>query len=196
MELAMRELQAKGSAAKAASRKLAFLSTEIKNRALFNIAETLITQKDEILAANRIDYTQAKSSGMNEAMLDRLLLSAARLEDMSQDVRVVAALPDPVGEVFEMRALPNGLQIGKKRVPLGVIGAIYESRPNVTIDISSLCLKSGNAVILRGGKEAINSNSALARIAQQACLDAGVPQGAIEFIQSTERGLVSHMLEM
>ncbi len=196
MELAMRELQAKGSAAKAASRKLAFLSTEIKNRALFNIAETLITQKDEILAANRIDYTQAKSSGMNEAMLDRLLLSAARLEDMSQDVRVVAALPDPVGEVFEMRALPNGLQIGKKRVPLGVIGAIYESRPNVTIDISSLCLKSGNAVILRGGKEAINSNSALARIAQQACLDAGVPQGAIEFIQSTERGLVNHMLEM
>jgi len=196
MELAMRELQAKGSAAKAASRKLAFLSTEIKNRALFNIAETLITQKDEILAANRIDYTQAKSSGMNEAMLDRLLLSAARLEDMSQDVRVVAALPDPVGEVFEMRALPNGLQIGKKRVPLGVIGAIYESRPNVTIDISSLCLKSGNAVILRGGKEAINSNSAMARVAQQACLDAGVPQGAIEFIQSTERGLVNHMLEM
>lgn len=196
MELAMRELQAKGSAAKAASRKLAFLSTEIKNRALFNIAETLITQKDEILAANRIDYAEAKSSGMNEAMLDRLLLSAARLEDMSQDVRVVAALPDPVGEVFEMRTLPNGLQIGKKRVPLGVIGAIYESRPNVTIDISSLCLKSGNAVILRGGKEAINSNSALARIAQQACLDAGVPQGAIEFIQSTERGLVNHMLEM
>ena len=196
MELAMRELQAKGSAAKAASRKLAFLSTEIKNRALFNIAETLITQKDEILAANRMDYAEAKSSGMNEAMLDRLLLSAARLEDMSQDVRVVAALPDPVGEVFEMRTLPNGLQIGKKKVPLGVIGAIYESRPNVTIDISSLCLKSGNAVILRGGKEAINSNSALARVAQQACLDAGVPQGAIEFIQSTERGLVNHMLEM
>ena len=196
MELATRELEAKGRAAKAASKKLTFLSTEIKNKALLSIAEALITQKDEILAANRIDYTQAKSSGMNEAMLDRLLLSAARLENMSQDVRMVAALPDPVGEVFEMRALPNGLQIGKKRVPLGVIGAIYESRPNVTIDISSLCLKSGNAVILRGGKEAINSNSALARIAQQACLDAGVPQGAIEFIQSTERGLVNHMLEM
>jgi len=196
MELAIRELEAKGRAAKAASRKLAFLSTQAKNKALLSIAEALITQKDEILAANRIDYTQAKSSGMNEAMLDRLLLSAARLEDMSQDVRMVAALPDPVGEVFEMRALPNGLQIGKKRVPLGVIGAIYESRPNVTIDISSLCLKSGNAVILRGGKEAVNSNSALARVAQQACLDAGVPQGAIEFIQSTERGLVNHMLEM
>jgi len=196
MELAIRELEAKGRAAKAASRKLAFFSTEIKNRALLNIAEALITQKDEILAANRIDYAQAKSSGMNEAMLDRLLLSPSRLEDMSRDVRTVAALPDPVGEVFEMRTLPNGLQIGKKRVPLGVIGAIYESRPNVTIDISSLCLKSGNAVILRGGKEAVNSNSALARVAQQACLDAGVPQGAIEFIQSTERALVSRMLEM
>ena len=196
MELATRELEAKGRAAKAASKKLTFLSTEIKNKALLSIAEALITQKDEILAANRIDYTQAKSSGMNEAMLDRLLLSAARLENMSQDVRMVAALPDPVGEVFEMRALPNGLQIGKKRIPLGVIGAIYESRPNVTIDISSLCLKSGNAVILRGGKESVNSNSALAKVAQQACLDAGVPQGAIEFIQSTERGLVNHMLGM
>ncbi len=196
MELAIRELEEKGKEAKAASRRLAFLSTETKNKALLNIAEALITKKDEILAANRIDYGEAKASGMNEAMLDRLLLSPSRLEDMSRDVRTVAALPDPVGEVFEMRTLPNGLQIGKKRVPLGVIGAIYESRPNVTIDISSLCLKSGNAVILRGGKEAINSNSALARVAQQACLDAGVPQGAIEFIQSTERALVNHILRM
>ncbi|MCK4387309.1 MAG: glutamate-5-semialdehyde dehydrogenase, partial [Dehalococcoidia bacterium] len=196
MKLAIRELEEKGKEAKAASRKLAFLSTETKNKALLNIAETLITKKDEILVANKIDYREAEASGMSEAMLDRLLLSPSRLEDMSRDVRTVAALPDPVGEVFEMRTLPNGLQIGKKRVPLGVIGAIYESRPNVTIDISSLCLKSGNAVILRGGKEAINSNSALAKVAQQACLDAGVPQGAIEFIQSTERALVNHMLRM
>ena len=196
MELAIRELEEKGKGAKTASKKLAFLPTEIKNKALRNIAEALITKKGEILAANRIDYGEAKASGMNEAMLDRLLLSVSRLEDMSHDVRMVAALPDPVGEVFEMRTLPNGLQIGKKRVPLGVIGAIYESRPNVTIDISSLCLKSGNAVILRGGKEAVNSNSALAKVAQQACLDAGVPQGAIEFIQSTERTLVNRMLRM
>jgi len=196
MELALGELEEKGRRAKAASRKLAFLSTETKNKALLNIAEALITKKDEILAANKIDYEEAESSGMSEAMLDRLLLSPSRLEDMSRDVRTVAALPDPVGEVFEMRTLNNGLQIGKKRVPLGVIGAIYESRPNVTIDISSLCLKSGNAVILRGGKEAINSSSALARVAQQACLDAGVPQGAIEFIESTERTLVNHMLQM
>jgi len=196
MELAIKELEEKAKAAKAASRKLAFLSTEIKNKALLNIAEALIDKQDEILAANKIDYEQAKASGMNEAMLDRLMLSASRLEAMSQDLKTVAALPDPVGEIFEMRTLANGLQIGKKRVPLGVIGAIYESRPNVTIDISSLCLKAGNAVILRGGKEAINSNMALAGVAQQSCLQAGMPNGAIQFIESTERAVVNHMLKM
>ncbi len=196
MELAIRELQEKGRAAKAASRRLAFLSTETKNKALLNVAEALIDKQSEILAANKIDYAEAKASGMSEAMLDRLMLSPNRLEAMSQDVKTMAALSDPVGEIFEMRTLPNGLQIGKKRVPLGVIGAIYESRPNVTIDISSLCLKSGNAVILRGGREAINSNSGLAKVAQQACLNAGVPEGAIQFIESTERALVNHMLQM
>jgi len=196
MESAVKELEEKGKAAKAASRKLAFLGTEIKNRALLGVAEALIDRKDEILAANKIDYEEAKTSGMSEAMLDRLMLSSSRLEAMAQDVRTVAALPDPVGEMFDMRTLPNGLQIGKKRVPLGVIGAIYESRPNVTIDISSLCLKSGNAVILRGGREAINSNSALARVAQEPCYQAGVPQGAIQLIESTERTLVNHMLKM
>ena len=194
--MAIRDLEEKGKEAKAASRKLAFLPTEIKNRALIGIAEAITAREDEILNANRVDYERAKTSGMNEAMLDRLLLSSSRLGAMAHDVKTVAALPDPVGEVLEMRALPNGLQIGKKRVPLGVIGAIYESRPNVTIDISSLCLKSGNAVILRGGRESLNSNGALASVAQQACLDAGVPRGAIEFIQSTERALVNHMLRM
>jgi len=196
MQSAIRELEEKGRAAKAASRNLAFLSTEIKNKALLNIAEALVNKQDEILAANKVDYAQAKASGMNEAMLDRLMLSASRLEAMSQDVKTVAALPDPVGEIFEMRTLANGLQIGKKRVPLGVIGAIYESRPNVTIDISSLCLKAGNAVILRGGKEAINSNMALAGVAQQSCLEAGMPDGAIQLIESTERAVVNHMLKM
>ncbi len=196
MKSAIKELEEKGTAAKAASKKLAFLSTEIKNKALLNIAEALIDKQDEILAANKVDYEQAKASGMNEAMLDRLMLSPSRLEAMSQDVKTVAALPDPVGEVFEMRTLANGLQIGKKRVPLGVIGAIYESRPNVTVDMSSLCLKSGNAVILRGGKETINSNTALARVVQQSCLEAGMPDGAIQFIESTERALVNHMLQM
>ncbi|RLC60054.1 MAG: glutamate-5-semialdehyde dehydrogenase [Chloroflexi bacterium] len=196
MELAIKELEEKAKAAKAASKKLAFLSTEIKNKALLNIAEALVSKQDEILAANKVDYEQAKTSGMGEAMLDRLMLSASRLEAMSQDVKTVAALPDPVGEIFEMRTLANGLQIGKKRVPLGVIGAIYESRPNVTIDISSLCLKSGNAVILRGGKESINSNMALAGVAQQSCLQAGMPNGAIQLIESTERAVVNHMLKM
>jgi glutamate-5-semialdehyde dehydrogenase len=196
MKSAVKELEEKGKAAKAASRKLAFLSTEVKNKALLNIADALIDKKDEILAANKIDYEEAKASGMSEAMLDRLMLSPSRLEGIAQDTRTVAALPDPVGEVFEMRTLPNGLQISKRRVPLGVIGAIYESRPNVTIDISSLCLKSGNAVILRGGKEAINSNTALARVAQEACNQAGVPDGAIQLIESTERTLVNHMLKM
>jgi glutamate-5-semialdehyde dehydrogenase len=196
MKSAIKELEEKGKAAKAASRKLAFLSTEVKNKALLNIAEALIDKLNEILEANKIDYEKAKASGMSEAMLDRLMLSPARLDGIAQDTKNVAALPDPVGEVFEMRTLPNGLQISKKRVPLGVIGAIYESRPNVTIDISSLCLKSGNAVILRGGKEAINSNKALAKVAQEACDQAGVPQGAIQLIESTERSLVNHMLKM
>jgi glutamate-5-semialdehyde dehydrogenase len=196
MKSAIKELETKGKAAKAASKKLAFLSTEVKNKALLNIAEALIDKLNEILEANKLDYEKAKASGMSEAMLDRLMLSPSRLEGIAQDTKTVAALPDPVGEVFEMRTLSNGLQISKKRVPLGVIGAIYESRPNVTIDISSLCLKSGNAVILRGGKEAINSNKALAKVAQEACDRAGIPRGAIQLVESTERALVNHMLKM
>jgi len=196
MKSAVKELEEKGRAAKAASRKLAFLSTGIKNKALLNIADALIDKLNEILIANKMDYEKAKASEMSEAMLDRLMLSPSRLEGMAQDTKTVAALPDPVGEEFESRILPNGLQLIKKRVPLGVIGAIYESRPNVTIDISSLCLKSGNAVILRGGKEAINSNTALARVAQEACHRAGVPQGTIQLIESTERTLVNQMLKM
>ena len=190
------ELEAKGRAAKAASRRMAYLPTEIKNKALHNIANDLVAHKDEILAANRMDYQAAEASGMNAAMLDRLMLNAARLEGMAQDVRAVAALADPVGEVSDMRTMPNGLQIGKKRVPLGVIGTIYESRPNVTIDISVLCLKSGNAVILRGGSETLHSNRALVALVQEAIKRAGVPEGAVQFIDNTDRSLVNHMLKM
>jgi glutamate-5-semialdehyde dehydrogenase len=196
MKSSMKELEEKGKAAKAASKKLAFLSTGIKNKALLSIADALIDRLNEVLIANKIDYEKAKAAGMSDAMLDRLMLSPSRLEGIAADTKTVAALPDPVGEEFERRSLPNGLEISKKRVPLGVIGAIYESRPNVTIDISSLCLKSGNAVILRGGKEAVNSNKALAKIAQEACDLAGVPHGAVQFIESTERALVKHMLKM
>ncbi|MBI4186563.1 MAG: glutamate-5-semialdehyde dehydrogenase [Chloroflexi bacterium] len=196
MKLAIEELEAKARAAKAASRRLAYLSTEVKNRALSYIADDLLAKRDDILAANKIDYDRGEASGMGTAMLDRLMLSVERLEAMAHDVRTVAALPDPVGEVFDMRTLPNGLLIGRKRVPLGVIGAIYESRPNVTIDISGLCLKSGNAVILRGGKEAISSNTALARVVQEAVTRAGVPEGAVQLIENTDRALVNHLLKL
>jgi len=196
MKSAVEELESKGKAAKAASRRMAYLSTGVKNKTLHNIASDLLTSKDEILAANQADYKEAEASGMNAAMLDRLMLSSSRLESIAQDVLAVAALPDPVGEIFDMRTLPNGLQLGKKRVPLGVIGAIYESRPNVTIDISSLCLKSGNAIILRGGKEAIHSNTALAKVVLDASIKAGAPDGAVQFIESTDRVLVNHLLKM
>jgi len=196
MKSAIEELEAKGRAAKVASRRMAYLSTDIKNNALHNIADDLLAKKDEILAANKLDYHEAHASGMSVAMLDRLMLNSSRLESVAQDVLAVAALPDPVGEIFDMRILPNGLQVGKKRVPLGVIGTIYESRPNVTIDISALCLKSGNAIILRGGREAIRSNSALAKVVQDACKRAGMPDGAVQFIENTDRTLVNHLLRM
>jgi glutamate-5-semialdehyde dehydrogenase len=196
METLNEELEVKARAAKAASRRMAYLSTEVKNKALNNIADDLLTKTEDILAANKLDQEAAEASGMSASMLDRLILTAERLNSIAQDVLAVAALPDPVGEVFEMRTLPNGLLIGKKRVPLGVIGAIYESRPNVTIDISSLCLKSGNAIILRGGKEAIHSNSALARLVQEAVARAGVPDGAVQLIENTDRALVNQMLNM
>ncbi len=196
MQADIEELESKGKAAKAASRKVAHLPTEVKNNALLKIAESLISREQEIINANRADYDAAKASGMDEAMLDRLMLDSSRLQGIAQDLRTVASLPDPIGEAFDTRTLPNGMRIEKRRVPMGVIGAIYESRPNVTVDISSLCLKSGNAVILRGGKESIHSNSALARIIKDAIEEAGVPPDAVQFIESTGRELVGHMLKM
>ena len=196
MQTPIEELEAKGRATRAASRRLAYLSTDIKNKALHNIADDLLARKAEVLRANQIDYKDGEASGMSAAMLDRLMLDSSRLEAIAQDVRAVAALPDPVGETFDMRTLPNGLQVGKRRVPLGVIGAIYESRPNVTIDISVLCLKSGNAIILRGGKETIHSNIAISKVIQEAANRAGMPEGAVQFIENTDRALVNHMLKM
>jgi glutamate-5-semialdehyde dehydrogenase len=196
MKSAMNEVEIKAKAARAASKKLAYLNTAVKNDALLAIANELVAREKDIIAANKLDYADGEKAGMSAAMLDRLLLNTERIKGMAADVRTVAALPDPVGEILEMRTLPNGLQVGKKRVPLGVIGAVYESRPNVTVDISILCLKSGNAVILRGGKEAVRSNSALAKIIQSAAYRAGIPEGAVQFIESTERALVGEMLKM
>ncbi len=196
MTAAIEQLQNKGKAARAATHRLAYLSTDIKNQALLNITDDLLARKGEILAANKKDYDAAKASGMGAALLDRLILDESRLEAIAGDTRAVAVLPDPVGETFEMRTLPNGLQVGKRRVPLGVIAAIYESRPNVTVDISALCLKSGNAVILRGGKETVNSNIAIVKVIQEACKRAGMPDGCVQFIENTDHALVDHLLRM
>jgi glutamate-5-semialdehyde dehydrogenase len=190
------ELENKAKAAKSASHRMAFVSSEVKNRALHNIASDLISGKEAVLDANRQDYQEAESSGISPVLLDRLMLDSSRLEGISKDVLAVAALQDPVGEMSDMRTLSNGLIIGRKRVPLGVIGSIYESRPNVTIDISVLCLKSGNAVVLRGGKETIRSNKALVNVVQKAAYRAGIPEGAVQFIDNTDHALVERMLKM
>ena len=190
------ELQAKGAAARDAARALARLAAEVRNGAILNIASHLLERETEVLAANRKDMEAGQRAGLSEALLDRLLLTRERLEGMAADVSQVAALPDPLGEVSDMRTLPNGLQLGRRRVPLGVIAAIYESRPNVTVDIASLCLKSGNACILRGGKEAIHSNTALAAVVRDAVAAAGAPHDAVQLIESTDRALVGEMLRM
>ncbi|MFC2040644.1 glutamate-5-semialdehyde dehydrogenase [Chloroflexota bacterium] len=194
--MTLSQMESIGKTAKMASRRLAYLSSETKNRALNQIAEDLISNTKAILKANEIDLAEGKKADLDAAMLDRLLLDEGRLQAIAADVRTVAALPDPVGEVFDMRTLPNGLQVGRKRVPLGVIGSIYESRPNVTVDISTLCLKSGNAIILRGGKEAYNSNLILAKLIQASATKAGIPEGAVQFVADTDRAVVAEMLKM
>jgi glutamate-5-semialdehyde dehydrogenase len=196
MQTTMDELDAKGVAARRAARGLAKLTAQVKDQALLSIADSLKSRQEEVLEANEQDYRAGQQNGLSEALLDRLLLNPQRLDEMASDVRSVAMLPDPVGETFDMRAMPNGLQVGKRRVPLGVIGVIYESRPDVTVDIASLCLKSGNAVILRGGKEAIHSNTALARLIRDSISAAGAPEDAVQLIESTDRALVSRMLKM
>ncbi len=190
------DLLEQGRDARAASRILARLSSNIKNQALLNIADALETQQDEVLEANEIDHRSAKADGLNEALLDRLLLTGERLRGTAAEVRGVAALPDPIAETMDMATMSNGLKIGKKRVPLGVIGSIYESRPHVTIDISALCLKSGNACLLRGGKESLRSNTALAKLVRKAIGDAGVPEDAVQFVDNPDRSLVDAMLGM
>jgi glutamate-5-semialdehyde dehydrogenase len=190
------DLQAIGKAAKLAARGLATLSTDVKNRALLAIADALVANRDDILRANELDIQGAKDGGVTGYIIDRLLLTAERLEQYASDVRDVASLPDPVGRGFDQRTLANGLIVGKTRVPLGVVLCIYEARPNVTADIASLCLKAGNATILRGGKEAFNSNSTIARVIGRAAADAGVPDGAIQFVESTDRALVPELLSM
>ncbi|MCH7998076.1 MAG: glutamate-5-semialdehyde dehydrogenase [Chloroflexi bacterium] len=190
------DIQAKGAAAREAARALARLSVDVRNRALEAIADALPARESDILAANAKDIEAGRQAGLTEAVLDRLLLTRERLEGIAADVRQVAMLPDPLGEMFDTRTLANGLQVGRKRVPLGVMAAVYESRPNVTVDIASLCLKSGNACILRGGKEAIHSNIVLAGVVREAIAGAGVPRDAVQLIENTDRALLGELLKM
>jgi len=193
---AIDELIAKGKAAREASRKMATLSAEVKDRALSAIACDLESKQAEVLTANARDIQSGRESGLSEALLDRLLLDPERLAGMAQGVRNIVALPDPVGEEFDGRVLANGLKVARRRVPLGVIGAIYESRPNVTVDIAALALKSGNACILRAGREALNSVVALGTLVQEAIAREGVPPGAVQVVDNPDRALVEPMLKM
>ncbi len=185
----------RATAAKSAFYQLAAAGTEQKNRALLRMAELIEAHQSEILAANHIDMQAAAEKGLDSALLDRLKLNESTVAAMCEGLRQVAALPDPVGEMDEFRSRPNGLQIGKMRVPLGVIGIIYESRPNVTVDAAALCLKSGNACILRGGSEALHSNLAIAKLIEQALADCNLPPAAVSFIEHTDRAGVGAMLQ-
>ncbi len=188
------ELTVKGKAARSAARQLAKAKGNDRNRAILDIADGLRESRERILSANELDLRAARQKGLDDYYIDRMTLNEDRLDAMAADVRGIAALPDPVGETIEMRTMPNGLRVGRRRVPLGVIGVIYESRPNVTVDISTLCLKSGNAVMLRGGSDTINSNTALAAVIREAIRAANLPTDAAQLFESTDRALVGQML--
>ena len=185
-----------GRDARAASRLLARAATAQKNRALLAAADALDAARAELSHANEQDLAAGRANGLEPAMLDRLALTPARIDDMIEGLRQVATLPDPIGEIRDMRYVPSGIQIGKMRVPLGVVGIIYESRPNVTIDAAGLCLKSGNATILRGGSEAIPSNQAIARCIQQGLAEAGLPAAAVQVVETTDRAAVGALISM
>jgi len=185
-----------GKNAKAASRILATLSSAEKNTALYAIADEIEAQADLILAENEKDIAEGKQAGLSQAILDRLLLTEKRIFALAADTRKVAALPDPVGSVIDARVLPNGLRLSKRRIPIGVLGVIYEARPNVTIDIAVLSLKTGNAAILRGGKETLRSNLVLVKVIQSALEKAGLPLNAIQMIDTPDRALVREFLRL
>jgi glutamate-5-semialdehyde dehydrogenase len=186
----------KASRAKTAARKLAVLSSSVKNAALIKMANALVAQTPALVSANTKDLDEAKRRGLSNAMIDRLTLNPKRIGEMAAGLREVAALPDPVGEVIKMVRRPNGMQVGRVRVPIGVIGIIYESRPNVTADAASLCLKAGNAVVLRGGSEAVYSNAAIVRVLSEAGASAGLPEGSVAFLDNPDRLAVIEMLKL
>ena len=179
---------------KAASFELSISSTEDRNKVLDKVSQLLSERIADIVSANQIDYESGKTSGLNDQMLDRLLLTPERIEGMATDVQTIKSLSDPIGEIIEQKTLENGIELKKVRVPLGVLGSIYESRPNVTIDIASLAIKSGNAALLRGGKESVNSNIVLTQILKDALSNAGLPESAVGLITDSDRSIVDEML--
>lgn len=188
------EVRTKALRAKAAAKRLAVLSTEVKNLALTAMARALIDSTDELLAANAKDVEAAKARGISGALIDRLTLTPERIKGMAEGLNEVAALPDPVGESVGAWRRPNGLEIAKVRVPLGVVGIIYEARPNVTVDAAGLCLKAGNATVLRGGSEAIHSNVAISRVITAAGVAAGLPEGFVNLIEQTDRAAAQELM--
>ena len=190
------KIEEQAIAANKAARVLANVSTKVKNEALKAMAEALCLCKNYILEENKADMESARQNGMSESMLDRLMLTEGRIEGMAEGLKQVAELADPVGEVIAGRQLANGLSLTKIRVPLGVIAIIYEARPNVTADAIGLCLKSGNAVILKGGSEAIRSNKAIAGVLTEAAENAGIPKAALQFIDSVDRAAVQELIRM
>ena len=189
------QIEGMGKTAKAAARRLATASTSAKNSALLLAASQLRAQSDALLVANKQDVDVGKANGLSSAMLDRLTLTSARIDAMAKGLEIIADLPDPVGETIEMRRRPNGLEIGQVRIPLGVVGVIYESRPNVTADAAGLCLKSGNATILKGGSEAFHTNSAIVDILASATVETGLPEASVQLIRSTDRQSVALLLQ-
>lgn len=192
----MNELMEIGQRARTASRQIATLRTEVKDRALLAMANALEQYADEILAENALDIADAQAKGVSEALLDRLLLTPSRIAGLVKDTRKVATLPDPVGSAIDSRVLPNGLQLTRRRIPIGVIGVIYEARPNVTIDIAALCFKTGNAAILRGGSETLRSNLAIVKAIQAALSAENLPPDAVQYIPNPDRALVRELLRL
>jgi glutamate-5-semialdehyde dehydrogenase len=189
-------MQQLGQAARLSSRAMAKANTETKNRALLLIAAAIRREAHALLAANQQDLAAAKANGMEDAMLDRLTLTEKSIANMAEGLTQIASLPDPIGEMSDFKYRPSGIQIGKMRVPLGVIGIIYEARPNVTIDAAGLCIKSGNACILRGGSEAIHCNQALAKLVHEGLTKAGLPESAVLVVDTTDRAAVGELITM
>ena len=190
------DLVVMGQSAKVASRELARQSTESKNEALLSIAAELEGQMEMILAQNRLDIEDGRANGSSDALLDRLMLNEQRVLALAADVRRIVDLRDPVGAEFESRLLTNGMRLSKRRIPIGVIGVIYEARPNVTIDVATLCLKTGNATILRGGSETLRSNQALVNVIQSGLESAGLPAAAVQYVNNPDRALVAQLLRL